>query len=132
MVKRLNPNMSMEERAMALLNVSIKSKDHLKRWLQASGRRWMVFDSKDLVDSLSWPEGITVLMEMIAAYREHRGGIASGEVENQTDPTLGKDIKVPLMKTDALEVAELDRAIRALIGQVTAKDPKWSLSNPPM
>ncbi len=132
MVKRLDPDMSMAERAQALLNVSIKSPDHLKRWLQQSGRRWMVFDALDLVDALSWPEGVRALMELIAAYREHRGGIESGNYETQRDPTLGKEIQVPIMKTDLLEVAELDRAIRALITQATKQDPTWSLDKPPM
>ncbi|MCK4858399.1 MAG: hypothetical protein KAT58_10550, partial [candidate division Zixibacteria bacterium] len=107
MVLRLNPDMSPEERSMALLRVAIKDKDHLKRWLSESGRRWMVFDALDLVDSLTWPEGVLALMEIIAAYREYRMGIESGNFELQVDPTLGKEIKVPIMKDELLEIAEL-------------------------
>ena len=132
MVKRLAPDMSMEERSEALLRVAIKDKDHLKRWLQESGRRWMIFDSLDLVDALSWPDGVLALIELIAAYREHRMGIESGNHEEQTDPTLGKKIMVPIMKNEVLEIAELDRAIRSLITQASTRDPTWSLDNPPM
>lgn len=132
MIKRLDPTMSPEERSMALLRVAIKDKDHLKRWLQESGRRWMVFDALDLVDSLTWPEGVLALMEIIAAYREYRMTIESGNFETQVDPTLGQEVNVPIMKTDMLDVAELDRAIRALIGQATARDSTWSLDNAPM
>lgn len=132
MVWRLDPTITPEDRAQALLNVAIKSPDHLKRWLQASGRRWMVFDALNLVDSLKWPEGVMALIEIIAAYRDYRGGIQSGNFEKQKDPTLGKDIRVSIQKTDHLEVPELDRAIRAMIGQITAKDPNWSLDKPPM
>lgn len=132
MVLRLDPDISPEERSMALFRVSLKDKDHLKRWIEKSGRRWMIFEALDLVDALSWPDGVSLLMELIAAYRDHRMAIASGDFETQIDPTLGKEIKVPVMKTEMLEVAELDRAIRALIGQVTSKDPTWSLNNPPM
>ncbi|UCG51428.1 MAG: hypothetical protein JSW58_14770 [Candidatus Latescibacterota bacterium] len=115
-----------------LHNISMKSPEHLKRWLQESGRRYLVFESADLVDSVPWPEGVDTLIQIIACYGEYRRSKPTGRFETQTDPTLGEKIEVPIMKGELLEVDELDRAIRFLIGQITEREPGWSLENPPM
>ena len=128
----MTEKMTMEEMAQRILNISIKDAGHLKEWLEVSGRRWLIFDSRDLVDSLPFPEGIDDFMRVVACYREHRTKLPSGHYETQTDPTLGKAIDVPLMKHDLLEVEELDRVIRYCIRQITEKDSSWTLENPPM
>lgn len=124
--------LSMKEMSERLLRVSLKDPGHLKEWLEASGRRWLIFDSRDLVDSLPFPDGIDDFMRVVACYREHRSQQPSGRYEIQQDPTLGKTIEVPLMKGELLEVEELDRVIRACIRVITEKDPSWKLENPPM
>jgi len=48
------------------------------------------------------------------------------------NPVTKEQVKVPQMKEETLEVEELDRVIRYLIGQVTEKDPTWKLENPPL
>ena len=112
-----------------LLRVSIKDPEHLKQWLDESGRRYLVFDSMDLVDSLPFPDGIEYLMQVIACYRDHRVTKQSGRVEIQKD-MLGKEQQIPIMKSDILEAEEIDRVIRFLVGQITTIDPSWSLENP--
>lgn len=121
-----------DELARRLFKVSMKTPEHLKKWLEASGRRWLVLDTLELVDALPWPNGVDSLIQIIACYRDHRRVIPSGRVERQRDPTLKKEVDVPIMKDETLEVFELDRAIRYLIGQITTKDAKWKLENPPM
>lgn len=121
--------LTMEETSKRLLRVSIKDPEHLKRWLDESGRRYLIFDSMDLVDSLPFPAGIEQLMELIACYRDQRVTIPSGRTEKQKD-MLGKEQLIPITKTDVLEIEEIDRAIRFLVGQITTLDPSWSLENP--
>lgn len=128
----MEEQLSMEEMSQRILNVSIRDKGHLKEWLEKSGRRWLVFDSRDLVDALPFPDGVDDFMRVVACYREYRGQQATGKVEVQKDPTLGKEISIPTMKSDLLEVAELDRVVRYCIRQITEKDPTWKLENPPM
>ena len=121
-----------EARSKILLNVAMKEPGHLKKWLQESGRRWLVFDSLELVDSLPFPDGLDTLMQIIACYRDHRRAIPSGGFEEMPDPTLGQKVRVPLMKDENLEVAEMDRLIRYYIGKASEKDPNWKLDNPPL
>jgi hypothetical protein len=108
------------------MNVAIKSPEHIKEWLIKSGRQWIVFNGSDLVEALPFPHGHDALMQVIMAYRDHRAGIPSGEVE-MID---GKE--VPLMKGERLELPEIDRCIRSLITEAYSIDPKWSLENPPL
>jgi hypothetical protein len=124
--------MTAEERMAAVLRTSITSPDHLKRWLEQSGRRWLVLDSVQLVEALPWPDGVSALAQILAALRDHRFAIPTGEFETQYDSEKKCDVRVPLHHTEQLEVCELDRAIRYLIGQITEKDSAWSLENQPL
>ena len=114
-------------------NVAIKSPEHLKQWLSETGRRFLVFNALDLVDALPWPGGHEALVQIIMAYRDHRYAVPTGV--SVTAPHAfhpGETINVPITKTEFLEIEEMDRAIRDLIGQASAKDPKWSLENSPL
>ena len=122
----LHPDMSAEERIEALARVSIKDKAHLKRWLQASGRTWLVFHALDLVDALSWPDGVDLFMQVVACYREHRASLETGRHETQESPVTGKEVQVSIFKGETLEVEEMIQAVRALIGQIRGKDPTWT------
>lgn len=124
--------MSKEEMSQAKMRVAMQSVEHLKRWLEASGRRWLVFPAMELVDALPWPSGVEALMQIVAAYRDHRAAIPSGRTEKIFDPVSHEELVIPVMKGETLEVAELDRAIRYLIGQITERDSSWKLENPPM
>lgn len=132
-MKKFNTeNVTLEEQAQRLFNVAIKDPEHLKRWLQESGRTWLIFNTNDLVDALPFPDGLDTLIQIIACYRDHRSIMPSGRVEKQVNPVTGKEVEVPLSKSDKLEVAELDRAIRFLINQITETEPSWNLQQPPM
>lgn len=113
---------------------AMKSPDHLREWLDASGRRWLVFDGVDFVKALPWPAGVEALMQMIAAYRDERRTVWTGRMEKfkGKNAITGEEIdqEVKVMKGEHLEVEELDRAIRYLVAQVLELDPKWSLNNP--
>ncbi len=43
---------TMKELSDARTRTSMQSPDHLKRWLDASGRRWLVVDAREMVDAL--------------------------------------------------------------------------------
>lgn len=131
-MRDLNPDMSLEEKLEAIYRISIKDKDHLKRFLRGGQRDFLVFNTADLVDSLRWPEGIDALMSLVSCYRNHRATLQTGRSETQVDPTLGKQIQVPITKGEPLEIEELDRAIRLLIRQASERDPKWNLENQPL
>ena len=142
MTKLLEPdvirNMSAIERSEAQLRVAMQSPQKLKQWIEATGRTWMVFNAIDLVDALPWPPpgakepvGIDYLMMIIQCYRDHRAAMETGDFETIKNPN-GVEHKVAIMKGELLELPELDRAIRFLIGQATEKDPAWTLNNPPM
>ena len=115
----------------ARMRTAMASPNHLRVWAEASGRRWLVFHTGELIDALPWPAGVEAFMQIVAAYRDHRAAIPSGRVEVVTHPLTGEKHKIPITKGETLEVDELDRAIRYLIGQITEKDPTWTLTSPP-
>jgi len=123
----INTDMTAEERIEAVTRTSMKTKDHLKRWIQATGRMWMTFNTSDLVDSLKWPDGIDLLMQVISCYRDHRASIETGRHERQTDPTLGQKVYVPVFKGETLEVDEMESVVRALVEKIREKIPEWTL-----
>jgi len=116
-----------EEVAKALENVALKDKEHLKRWLVDSGRKYLVLDSVHLVDSLPFPEGIQLLQSMLNCYREYRRGIPTGDKAREKNPIDGTDCFVDIMHEEVLSVSELDLAIRYLINQLTNIDSAWKL-----
>jgi len=128
----LAPGLSLQEQSERLLRVAIKDADHLKAWLEKSGRRWLVFNALELVDALPFPDGVDTLIQLIACYRDYRSVQPTGRVEAIKEPTLGGTVHAPVYKGETLEVEELDRAIRYLIRQITDVDPEWSLNNEPL
>ena len=125
--KLLGEDLTAEERMTRLANVAIKSPEHLKAWLEETNRKFLVFKATDLVDALSWPDGVEALMQIIAFYRGYRQGIPSDcvrQVESLVPGVMGVEV---VFKSDQLEVSELDTAIRYLIGLVTKKDSNWQL-----
>lgn len=137
--------MSPVERSEALMRVAMKSKEHMKRWAVQSGRPWLIFDTCELIDALpdvpppaegEKPEigPLELLLQFVACYRDHRACIPSttGETVQQKDPGTGKITETPKTKTETLEVVEMDRLVRWLVGQITEKDPSWSLERQPL
>lgn len=116
------------------INVAMKSPDHLKQWLDKTNRRWIVFSGMDLVEALPWPGGVEAFMQVVMAYRDHRRAVWTGRTQRVAGrhPKTGEsfDQEVKVMKGEALEVEELDRAVRYLVAQILERDPNWSLEKP--
>ena len=119
------------EQSEAQMNVAVKSPEHLQAWLEATGRDWLVFNTKDLVDALPWPDGVDVLINFCRAYRDHRATKPTGDEELVPTPE-GDVVPVPVFHGERLTVIELDRAIRYLVGQASQLDPSWSLEGSPL
>lgn len=111
-------------------NVAMRSPEHMLHWLQETGRKWLVFNTEDMVRGQVWPHGIDALMQIISGYRQHRQAQPSGRFDTLKHPVTREMTRVPITKTDKLEIAEMDRAIRWLIEQITEADPDWSLNKP--
>jgi hypothetical protein len=122
----LNPDMTAEERIEALNNVAIKSPEQLKKWLQASGRKWLIFDSLDLVDALRWPDGVDLLMQVIACYRNRRASLDTGRTEVVFDETRGGEVEIPVFKGEGLELDEMQQVVVWLLGEIRKEDPEWT------
>jgi len=116
----------------ALENISIKSPEHLKKWLIASGRRWLVFDGVDLINSLDYPAGVLSLMQIINSYQAYRSSKMSNRIEKIEHPLTHEIIETALPKCDVLELEELDRCVRYLIGLASTKDINWNINNSPL
>lgn len=127
-MKQMNADQLREARA----RVAMSSPEHMQQWLEASGRRFLVFPAAELVASLPWPGGVEALMQIIAAWRDHRRAQESGRYHEVRHPVMKDKVRVPIMKDDTLEIEELDRAIRYLISLASQRDPAWKLENPPM
>lgn len=120
-IKDLTP----EERMAAVLRTRMSSPAKLIEWLEASGRTWIVFNARQFVEAQAWPDGVSAFMQCVAAYRDHRSTIPTGDTE-----TI-EGVTVPKFHTEALTVTELDRVIRYLISQASSLDPTWSLERDP-
>lgn len=132
----MSETLSAQEAALRRHRVSMKSKEHMIRWLEETGRRYLLLDAKDLVDALPFPDGCEALQVILRYYADHRASLPTGksELTEIHDAKTGQPMKVelPTFKSEVLEVVELDRAIRYLINQASQRDPTWDLNNPPL
>ena len=119
----------------AARKTAITSPKHLLLWLHESGRRWLVFSADDVVDACTstngerWSENVKLFQTLIDMVRNHRRRVPSGRVEKIKEPMTNQLVDVQVFKDETLEVEELDRCIRYLVGHILEKDPKWSLEN---
>lgn len=125
-------NMTDEERVEAIQRISI-TEEHLIEFLNKSGREWLIFRTEDLVRSIP-PGGLEFVQQIVSCYRDYRSvqNSTTGELVEQKDVVSGKIVEIPKTKPETLEVAELDRLIRYLVGQITELDSTWTLDRPPM
>jgi hypothetical protein len=126
--RRLSP----VEESERQMRVAITSRPHLREWLEKSGRQWLVFNSAHLVDALPFPDGVEAFIQFVACYRDHRATLDTGETAWVENPKTGTMDEVPLFHSETLTLVEMDRAIRWMVGQITAMDPDWKLTNPPL
>lgn len=125
-------NKSAIELSEEQLRIAVKDRAHLKEWLHASGRQWLVLNGDHLVDALPWPDGVETFMQIVACYRDHRATIDTGEKALIKNPTTGNLEEVLTFYPETLTLTEMDRAIRWLVGQITNLDSDWKLENPPL
>ena len=116
---------TLDEMADVRERVGLSDVDVLKRWLVDTGRRYLIFDSIQLVGSLSF-EGLKSIQCIIQAYREYRMGIPTGEKEIIPNPIDGSDCEVAVMYTDTFNLEELKAVHRYIVGQITDLDPSWT------
>lgn len=90
---------------------------HLKNWLKASGREYIVFNAIDLVNALTWPDEIHLLQQIIAKYGHYRSQFSASRPRD--------DSQVTVAKTDALDLPEIVGAMRQLLAQANQIDPDW-------
>jgi len=109
----------------------ISDPKHLKRWLLQTGRTWVVLNTGDLVDALSWPDGVNKFIEVLTEYREYRRGIGVGEKpcpkckdgygrEGLCDICRGKGQIPESFKDEVPSVAELRELINWAEAQIEA------------
>lgn len=112
--------------------VAITDVDHLAAWLQASDREFLVFHSKDLLDSLRFePDNMKIVQQIVQCYAQHRLTIAY-DTREEVEETTGKRIRVPVCKDDRLTLAEKDRLVRSLAGDLSDAIPGWTLESEPI
>jgi len=118
--------------------VALRDPDHLIQWLRQTNRRFVVFETQDLVKSLQDMEGfvgLQALQQLVNVYRAHRQTVPTGEVRMEKvkapDGTT-KEVSIPLMKDDTLTIPELDRCIRWLCAHMHDRNPGWSLDSAPL
>ena len=101
---------------------AMTSPQHLKLWLEKSGRKYLTLNAQHLVDAL-WasskddPGGIEAFMQLLEQYVQHRRTLPSNRVEEVKVPTTGEVVQVHCMMGDFLEKTEADEAIRLLVDQ---------------
>lgn len=113
-------------------STAMKSPEHLKQWLRATGRQFIVLRADDLVDALPWPHGVDSLMLLIEAYRQERltrivewapcprAAAHMGFGAHGICPMCKNQGQVPARtKDDRLESDEIDAAIAFLQGLKT-------------
>lgn len=95
----------------AIENIELKDKDHLKKWLQESGRPFLIFNALDLAEALPFPEGVRMFQMVLNYYREYRMEKPTGDFRKEKDPINGDMCEVPIMHDEVLSQSEIDRAI---------------------
>ncbi len=115
-------------------SIAIRSPAHLKQWLHASGRAFIIFDANDLVDGLPWPDGVDAMIQLCEAYRQQRCvDIAEerpckrcGKKPVDSCPECHGYGRTIRMKSDMLEPDEMKKVVEFLMLQIRLADPNWS------
>lgn len=122
------------ELTRAAERTAMASPTQLKQWLIASGRRYIIFDSDDLVDALPWPGGVEALTQVVECYRQHRcvdiaeeGPCPScnGALSGDCMACNGVGIE-RRYKSDVLELDEMKAVVAYLVERIRKTDPNWS------
>lgn len=110
----------------------MKSPEHLQRWLRETRRDYLVFKTGDFLKAIRFPRDAEALMYLVSRYDEYRSRIPSGRTQTVVEPLTKKTVEIPIMKSEVLEVEELDRAIRNFAAMIYEQKPDWSIENTPL
>lgn len=99
-----------------------RDKAHLKAWLMASDRQFLVLNTADLVDAMPFPDGVELVQQVIAAYSQHRAMRESGWVHDMPESLKARFTQrgqvapstMPVMVDEAPTLEEIDAAILQL------------------
>lgn len=80
------------------------SPDDLVKFLEDTGKEFLVFKTRDLVNALKFPDEVQTLRHIMQRYAEYRQTLLSGASVVETIKTKDGpvNVEVPLSKTDAL------------------------------
>lgn len=103
-------------------STGFRDKAHLKSWLTASGRKYLVLNATDLVDAMPFPDGVEMVQQVIAAYGQHRATRESGWVHAMPEAFKAKFAQrgqvapetMAVMVDEAPTLEEIDEAILQL------------------
>lgn len=85
--------------------VAQTSQEALKKWMVASGRKYMILNAEDFIDALNWPEDHQIWQRFIDAYRDHRRTKLKAEGDRQM--ALGNEaVPMSRYKGEVLEPEE--------------------------
>lgn len=93
------------------LKTAMTSPTHLKAWMRATDRNFLVFQTEDIVDGLEWPGGIEALQQIVTGYRDYRRTKPTAWTEEViARDALGQSVKVraPINHDEDLDPDEWD------------------------
>lgn len=103
------------------LRTALQSPEKLIEWAELSGRPFIMLNTRHVVQAVKWPEGVQIVQQIITAYRDHRRGLDSGFIVEQTgtNPTTGGRVQVraPEMLDETLSLDEIELALAQLEDQ---------------
>jgi len=95
----------------AIESIELRDKDHLIKWLIESDRKWLVFNSIDLVRALLFPEGVRMFQTILNSYREFRSEKSTGYFRKEKNPIDGTICDVEVFHDEVLSNVEIDEVI---------------------
>lgn len=113
------------------MRVAMKSREQLMQWLKESGREFIIFNTKDLMDSLPHAQDAELLQQLIGLYATHRMSISYDKIK-MFDPISETEVEAEVTKDERLTLAEMDRLVRKLAGAIKDQHPEWSLDGDPI
>lgn len=111
--------------------VAMKSPAHLKRWLDETGRMYLILRSDHLVDALPFPDGLELFIQVLEAYRQQRRALSEydqpcpQETNHKPNKTCwlcrNEDKVAAKVRSDKLTLTELLQAREFIDAEIEAK-----------
>lgn len=99
-----------------------RDKAHLKAFLTQSGRKYLVLNALDLVEAMTFPEGVELVQQVISMYGQHRATKETGWVHAMPEAFKAKfrqrgmspPATMTVMVDELPTLEEIDEAIEQL------------------